>query len=389
MTKKNILIISPFFYPEPISTGKFNTDMALALRNAGCQVTVLCFHPFYPKWKIEKSTKGLDGITIVRGGGSLKFSNKTIFRRVVLEIGFAFFVFRKIFKLQKTIDIVIPVFPPSLMFYVILPFLKTKIKKIGMVHDLQEIYATEKKGVINKMVQFFIHNIEKKVYKSCDKLIFLSKEMKDTAQKYYQLSENKLKVQYPFVTIDTQKISNQLNGVLDEKHQHIVYSGALGEKQNPKGLLELFQFLSTELDDVQFHFFSQGLQFHDLKKKNKNKSIHFHDLVPKGAIAELYQKSSIQIIPQLTGTSKGSLPSKLPNLLASNCHILCITDKKSEIDELFKKYNLKTVVTEWNNQLILEKITQLLNSDNEGFENQQKISSKLFSIHSMINAILE
>ena len=58
-SKKNILIISPFFFPEPISTGKYNTELALALRDKGHNVTFLCFHPFYPNWVIKKSNLSL------------------------------------------------------------------------------------------------------------------------------------------------------------------------------------------------------------------------------------------------------------------------------------------------------------------------------------------
>ena len=54
----------------------------------------------------------------------------------------------------------------------------------------------------------------------------------------------------------------------------------------------------------------------------------------------MYYNSSVQIIPQKENTSKGSLPSKLPNLLASGCKVLVITDPKSEIEELFKSNNL-------------------------------------------------
>ncbi len=389
MTKKKILLISPFFYPEPISTGKFNTDIALALRNQGHRITVLCFHPFYPKWEAKKSNAQLEGITIIRGGGNLKYTNKTIIQRVVLELNFARFVRKKIKEIQKNIDIIIPVFPPSLMLYHITSTLKKDIKKVGIVHDLQEVYSKKRKGALHKIIRFFIHKIEKKVFKSCDTLIFLSKEMKETAQKYYQLESSKLKVQYPFVTIHPKKITNDLNHIFTKKHQHIVYSGALGEKQYPIGLYHLFDISSKKLKNVKFHFFSQGVLFTLLKEQNNNLNILFHNLVPKENIEELYAKSDIQIIPQLSGTSKGSLPSKLPNLLASNCHILCITDKNSEIDLLFKKYNLKTVVTTWSDDLILEKLKFILSKKSQNFDNHHKISSQLFSIHSMINTILE
>ena len=60
--QKKSLLISPFFYPEPISTGKFNTDFALKLQEEGHQVTVLCSHPFYPEWKTKFSSDTLQRV---------------------------------------------------------------------------------------------------------------------------------------------------------------------------------------------------------------------------------------------------------------------------------------------------------------------------------------
>lgn len=391
MGKKNILVISPFFYPEPISTGKFNTDMILALRDKGHQVKVLCFHPFYPKWKVEKSNHKLKGVSIIRGGKNLKYTEKTFMRRMVLEISFTFFVLRKLFKHQKETDIVIPVFPPSLAFYFSSFFLKRRIRKVGMVHDLQEVYSKNKKGVLFKLVGKIIHHIEKKSFKVCDQLIFLSNEMKDSAESSYELDASNLKVQYPFVTIDLNKKSktNFLNNVFDKDKKHIVYSGALGEKQNPKELHQIFNYCSKSLPDLRFHFFSQGTIFEELMQINTNSSISFHDLVPKNNIEELYEKSFIQLVPQQKGTSKGSLPSKLPNLLASQCNILCITDKGSEIDLLFKKNKLKKVLNSWDKEGFLESIKEFLLEENSENLKQLKISDSLFNINSMINIILE
>ena len=297
---KKILVISPFFYPEPISTGKFNTDMVVALRDKGHTVKVLCFHPFYPNWKVSKSNKNLQGITIIRGGKNNFYSSKTLIRRIVLELSFMFFILRKITKHQKGIDIIIPVFPPSLAFYFLLPFLNKKVKKIGIVHDLQEIYSSKKTGIIFKVFNKVINRIEKKVYSSCNRLIFLSEEMKVFAKVRYQLNEEGLKVQYPFVTIDVfRKKTNDLSSLFHKDKKHIVYSGALGEKQNPIELLKIFQYCSKNLKNVHFHFFSQGSIFNKLKQQNKNPNIYFHDLVPKENIEELYQRSFIQVIPQL------------------------------------------------------------------------------------------
>ena len=388
--RKNILIISPFFFPEPISTGKFNTDLAIALRDKGHHVKILCFHPFYPNWKTKKSNEKLEDITIIRGGKRNQYSSKTFVRRIVLEFSFAFFVFRKIFKYQKEIDIVIPVFPPSFAFYCILPFFKKEIKKVGMVHDLQEVYSQERTGFLYNIIKKIIHRIEKKIYQSCDMLIFLSKEMKETAQKMYQLAEANLAIQFPFVTINPNQntITNSLEKMLPSSRKHVVYSGALGEKQNPKELYKLFNECSKRMPQIHFHFFSQGNNFEELKAQNTNIKIKFHNLVLTEQIEELYQRSFIQIIPQLPGTSKGSLPSKLPNLLASKCNILCITDLGSDIDTLFKKHKLKKVINHWDLELFLKSIEDFLKEKGDNYKHFE-ISESLFNKNSMINAILE
>ncbi len=384
---KNILIISPFFYPELISTGKFNTDMVIALKEAGHKVTVLCSHPIYPKWIPEESLATLEGVTIVRGGKNVKYSKRPFLRRVVLEVWFSCYILRNIFRAQKKADIVIPVFPPSLAFYLVLPFINKGIEKVGMVHDLQEVYSKGKKGFVNKIVSFLINKVEGTTFRKCNKLIFLSEEMKNTAKEFYNLDENKLIVQYPFATINN-KVTNDLESILPSNIHNIVYSGALGEKQNPKGLYNFYKYASKRLDNVKFHIFSQGQIFEELEKRNENSNIHFHNLVPRKNIEELYKRSTVQIVPQLSGTSKGSLPSKLPNLLASGCKILFITDKDSEVDFLFKQYGLDKIATSWENKDLLESLKYLLNKGNEALDEQKKVAKELFSIQSMTDKIV-
>ncbi|MEP1488969.1 MAG: glycosyltransferase [Algibacter sp.] len=388
MNVKRILIISPFFFPEPISTGKFNTDIAKALRDEGHEITVLCSHPLYPKWVPEKNNEQISGIKIIRGGGGVRYPKKTIIRRVVLELWFSYYILKNIFKYRKSIDIVIPIFPPSFAFYIILPFINKKTETVGMVHDLQEVYSKGRKGIINKVVRFFINKIEGATFRGCDKLIFLSEEMKNIAQYFYKLDTTKAFVQYPFVTIEKDNVTDDLEDILPLDKTHIVYSGALGEKQNPKGLYDFFQYASQNTTNTYFHFFSQGLIFEELKSINKNTFIRFHDLVPRKNIEELYIRSSIQIIPQQSGTSKGSLPSKLPNLLASGCKILFITDKGSEIHELFKKHNLEKVVTSWANEELMNGVFGLLEKNNEIDNNQIRVAEEFFSINSMVKKIV-
>ena len=45
-----------FFSPELISTGKYNTDLAIQIQKQNCQVKV-CVHPLYPDWKPQRAIK--------------------------------------------------------------------------------------------------------------------------------------------------------------------------------------------------------------------------------------------------------------------------------------------------------------------------------------------
>jgi colanic acid biosynthesis glycosyl transferase WcaI len=380
--KKNILIISPFFYPEPISTGKFNTNFVEGLVSKGHKITVLCFHPFYPDWNTKRSNHQLKGVKIIRGGKHIVYTKKTVFRRLILEFSFSFFILRKLRQHQKDKDLVIPIFPPSFAFYFILPFLNKKTKKVGMVHDLQEVYSSSKSGFFNNFIKLFIHKIEKKCYQNCDKLLFLSNEMKNEAKKLYNLANEKLEVQYPFITI-TEEISNDLESIFDDTKINIVYSGALGEKQNPKQLFNFFSEASKKIENTVFHFFSEGEAIKKLNRLNKNDRILFHSLVNKENLEELYSKSSIQIIPQRENTSKGSLPSKLPNLLASGCKVLVITDAKSEIEAFFINNNLDLVVTNWNNEVLLDRLNFLIQKQID-VQHQKAVAKKKFTMDEMI-----
>lgn len=387
--QKRILLVSPFFYPEPISTGKFNTDIALALKDLNYDVTVLCSHPFYPEWKPIKTNQTIKGLNIVRGGRFVRYPKSLLIRRAVLEVWFALFILKNISLFRKHFDIILTIFPPSLSFNIIIPFLKKEAKKIGVVHDLQEIYISKSKGYFNKIIGFFINKIEGRSLRACDKLIFLSNEMKKEAKMLYNLTDEKLEVQYPFVNINTNKITNDLNNILSQDKKHVVYSGALGKKQYPDKLYEFYEYASKKLENTEFHFFSQGPNFENLKNYNKNNKIKFHPLVSEKHINELYKKSNVQIIPQYPGSSKGSLPSKLPNLLASGSNILIITDKNSEIEKLFNKYNLDGVVNLWDNELICTKLNELIEKGPGPNINQMNVARNFFKIDYMINKIIE
>ena len=57
-------------------------------------------------------------------------------------------------------------------------------------------------------------------------------------------------------------------------------------------------------------------------------------------VRELYMRSTIQIVPQKKGTSNGSLPSKVANLISTKTPIFSITDASGDLSKILDVYPL-------------------------------------------------
>ena len=237
---------------------------------------------------------------------------------------------------------------------------RTKSKKIGIIHDLQTIHLHANGSKLKKLLLEIIKNVERAGFSKCDKLFYLSKEMKKEASIEYKLDETKSEVAYPFITIDDFTCKGKLDKFFDSKYFNVVYSGALGEKQNPQGIYDIASQLVTLNNNVRFIFFSRGPNYIKFKKLNRNKRIIFNDLVESENLGELLIRSDIQIVPQASGTSKGSLPSKVPNILLSGSMIYAISDENSELQELLSKQQGCIVSNTWDAKKNADSLSSLI-----------------------------
>lgn len=374
------LIISPFFYPEPISTGKYNTDLALNLVKRGHKVQVWCFHPFYPDWKISRSDQQLKNIFIKRGGLGVRFFGKQFLDRIILEITFLLFVLKERIISKHVFDNIIFISPPSLSTIILKTF-KSSANKVIILHDLQFIHIRTRINGLSKIVYL----VEKQMLLLSNKIIFLSKEMKSFFDDTKQFSTIKTNVQWPFVNIERASHKQIL-----KKGVNIVYSGALGAKQSPEQLLSLFEHASKQNNEWNFYFISSGSSFESLKKTNNTPNIYFLPLVEKEKVFQLYKESTVQVIPQATGSSSGSLPSKLPNLIFSQTKILSITDKKSELEKIIQQYPNGISINSWNSATFAQALEKLVHMKSSNNTNEiDKMCQNYFSVDSLIEKIID
>ncbi|MGC1784705.1 MAG: glycosyltransferase [Acidobacteriaceae bacterium] len=368
--QQQIILISPFFHPELISTGKANQHLAQACAEEGHGVTAVCSHPMYPAWRPVHSQARLEGVKILRGGAWVRYPTAMPLRRVVLESWFAFYAARHIWRLRKKADVVISVLPPSLFSLFLHPLLPRRVRRVAVVHDLQGLLAAQEKSFPRRMIIRLIHAVESRAFRSQDLCIFFSNDMARVAQESYGLDPERIAVQYPFITL-RQKVGPQegpraphrLAAMLPPERLHVVYSGALGYKQNSQQLVAFMQAAAARHPDVDFHVLSGGPFFEELRDCYENSlgpGVQFHPLVSERDLSELYSRSAIQIIPQAEGTEAAALPSKLPNLMAAGVHLLAICGEDSEVGRLVRRAGTGSIVSQWNQELFLTRLDAAL-----------------------------
>jgi putative colanic acid biosynthesis glycosyltransferase WcaI len=341
---RSILLLSPFFFPEQISTGRYNTWLARRLLQHGVRVSVVASYPLYPNWRPTVTDGEMVPATIHRGGLWLRYPQSTFGRRLVLEAWFGLYALKWAGRLRQKVDTVVAVLPPGFYVQALRRVLPKNVHLIGIVHDLQGILATARQGLFRRVVAWVVGMVERKALDACDELICLSRSIQQVIVEDYGIAKRKCHVHYPFPTLPRSSGGGDgLSSWFPNGYQHIVYAGALGEKQLPHELFEFFVGLCRKRDDVMCHIFSAGPEFERLRALDPKVGINrvfLRGLVSDENLPAVYAHTTVHVILQAPGTRMGAFPSKLPNLIASGTPVFAICDSSSELAEMLKETGL-------------------------------------------------
>lgn len=323
----------------------------------------------------------------------MRYPSHPILRRAVLELWFSAYVAMSMRRFPK-LRMAIVVIPPSLFVHALMATLSRHIPIVAIVHDLQGIYAQQRRGFLGRLIASVISTIESSALRKCQHVYFLSETMRQRCIGDYGIEGHRSTVSYPPVTIDrVLPNADALASTFPSEFKHVVYSGALGEKQNPEILVQAFATLVALRADVICHVFSAGAVYEALKRSATfHERIRFHPLVESHHVPEMYERSHIQIISQARGTSDASLPSKLPNLLAAGVPIFAICESSSEVAELIRTYSAGHIHSTWDATSIglalrtyLDKVQALSHRDRRTSNSSQL--ARDFSIDKLLKSL--
>lgn len=399
MNKKNITIVSAYYYPEETAIGLYNTQLTDFLVQKGYNVKIITGFPNYPQWKIHQSykdlpsyyTETLNDVEVIRYKQYVP--NIVNFKgRVLLMLTLFYGTFRNIFKIKKS-DLVICILPFSINM-IPAKFLSKRMKAKFWVHvqDFEFDLALDS-GVVKQSNLFF------KFFKKT--LSFFESKMLNSADIVSSISNSMLKkVKEKSLHTDPFYFPNwvssdKINPSFSSKHKlvspnmfTVLYSGNIGEKQNWLFLENLCD-LVKETDAIEIIIVGDGAYKNNLKKQlEKFNFVKFFDPVPYEELNDLLCSVDVHFLFQKNEVIDTVMPSKLLAMMASAKPSIITGNKESEVAFIINESKGGYYFSDDNVLSVYNQIIDLKKSPEIGLEIGNKARSYVldrFSSNKVLN----
>lgn len=333
MKNKEIIIISPSFYPDKIGISYYNFLKARYLSKKKYTVHVLTAMPYYPEWEIKKPylksplfvrEKLEENIFLYRI--KMYVPNKpNAAKRIFQTLHFFLLSLRYIFSLPKNAKIfsVVP-FTSTILTGLVLKYFRGG-KLWCHIQDFEFDVAIETYNL--RFIKKSLNIIDNYLLKKCDKISTISHSMvkklkeKTGLEAYYFpnfIDINEFETDYP-----KHKFFSKTS------KPNILYSGNIGEKQD----WELFsKFCIYNKDKLNFTIVGNGTRLKWLKNKlDVYQNVCFYELVDSSNLPRLLKSFDAHILFQKKNVMDIVMPSKLLAMMASQKPCIVYGNKNSEL----------------------------------------------------------
>lgn len=344
-----ILKLSPYYYPEQISSSHLDKDLTEAMMKEGFYIENFVPTPSrnvsdeliekYSKIKYEELENGhmiIHRFPMFREG-------KNVLQRAIRYILVNIIQYFKGIN-AKNIDLIYAGSTPPTQG--LLCALVKKSLKVPFVYNLQDIFPDSlvnakmtKEGSLIWKIGRWIENF---TYRNADKIIVISEDFKQNIMKK-GVPENKIVVIPNWVNTDNVYPVDRKDNVLFDRYNldrdkfYICYSGNIGHSQNMELLVEVACEIKNTLPDVRFVIIGEGAAKQDLLKAiNEN---HLDNIIvlpfqPYEDIAHVFSLGDVGLIISKPGIGGSSVPSKTWSIMAAQRPILASFDEDSELCKL-------------------------------------------------------
>ncbi len=334
--KKNILLISGNYFPEPTGIGKYNNEMMIWLADYGFNCTVISTYPYYPYWQVQPpytkkrkwfskeifTTPAGNKITIYRCPHYVPLNPKGK-NRIFLDLSFFSSVSLKLIQLTgKKFDYIINVTPPLSLGLLAALYKKVcRAKFLYHIQDMQVDVANDLKMISSMRFLSLLFKIEKYILKEADKISTISPDMveriKFKSGKPAYLFPNwvNTKLFFPLLNKKSLKVAFGFKPDIPI----VLYSGSIGEKQGLDAVLEIADNFQQTNIEVQFIICGSGPYKNILEKLALEKqltNLSFLPLQPAEKLNDFLNMADVHLVMQKANVAHHVMPSKLTTILS-------------------------------------------------------------------------
>ncbi|MBK6836453.1 MAG: glycosyltransferase family 4 protein [Bacteroidetes bacterium] len=400
-----LLILTQYFPPEVGAPQNRLFELAVRLKKAGVDVSVLTAMPNYPQMKIHEAYVGKS--TCLKHWKEFLFivvqyifpKSKSIVQRLMNYFSFVYSSGRTGVNKIGDVDIIMCESPPLFLGWSAL-YLKRK-KKAKLIFNVSDLWpeSAEKLGVVtNKWMLKLAYNLEEKLYKRSALVSGQTQGIcKNINQRFPEVPTywlpNGVDISYydpTAVNGNTWREKNNFN----PQDVLFLYAGIIGLAQGLEVILHAAQLVKDK-PELKFILLGSGPEkekLQQLKAELQLENVLFVDGVTKKEMPEIVAASDVSVIPlKKMDLFLGAIPSKIFENLAMQKPILLGVD--GEAKELFiEQGNCGLYFEPENYKALAEaaiKISTDTNLRKQLGENGRKYVSEKFNRDTIANSFYE
>lgn len=320
MAERSAVVVTLYYWPEPIGSAPYLTDIGEWLAAEGYAVRVFTCRPHYPDGYVREGYRGGRRDTEARNGVLIERvapwqpQRRGALGRMMREGAFlAQGLWALLRRRIRRADLVVSLCP-SIMAVLLGAALRAPDgRHVAVVHDIQSGLASGLGMVGGGFVAGLMRRLERAALDRADLVLVLSENMEARLRAQGVAAP----IEILPIWVDTGRI-RPLEPPRDEPVT-AVYSGNLGRKQGLGQIIDMAERLERRGSPVQVVVRGDGSEAARLADEagRRGLRVRFAPLVPPERLPECLAEGTIHLVPQDPNTADFAVPSKAYSIMAS------------------------------------------------------------------------
>lgn len=362
-SRQRTVIIAQYFWPEPIGSAPYCSDLAEWLAKNGHEVRVITSRPhypapgLYPQWHDgSRDREKYGNASVVRVKGNHRFGSG-LFGRLANDLVFTIQALRKCMSkdLRETVGVV-ACFVPSVLALFPARWLarRAQASLVVIIHDIESGLASSLGIARLRPVIALMRFVERVAFSMATQIVVLSEAM---GAEIVALGVTRPVSVLPIWT----SVPDDEEDV-EPRPFTAMYSGNFGKKQNLDQLIPVIEALHRDKAPIQFVMQGDGSERQRLQSRlleMKLGNVEFRDLVPAVELVRSLRSADVHLVPQALKVAPYAIPSKVFGIMGAARPFIAVAEDGSPLHTLAIESGGGVCVRPGDDQAFMSALTRL------------------------------